>query len=294
MASTVPPDFPPIFLLPTHLDPATLHDLEEKIPSLTYDINEAEIILGNISKPERALFELRHRKVVTEPVSLTNATYARASKRRKLSHPLATRATEDTGLDDDNAHRVQVLAEERETHREEASSDADTVKVVKLSWLTDSLDNATLLPLAQYVLYEGRRVGAATRPGHGGSQILSRAVGDSPQPNRRLGSRPLERLHHQKQVKAHGLQHPPALVRHSTSEQEADNMMPPIPAFLHTTYSCERPTPVDPPNKSFIEELKKIRTTRLLIGDQIGVRAYSTAIASLSAYPYEVASRPGE
>ncbi|EGY23135.1 DNA polymerase lambda [Verticillium dahliae VdLs.17] len=68
--------------------------------------------------------------------------------------------------------------------------------------------------------------------------------------------------------------------------------MPPIPAFLRTTYSCQRPTPANPPNNEFVEALKEIRTTRKLLGDEIGVRAYSTAIATVAAYPYAISTSP--
>jgi DNA polymerase IV len=44
------------------------------------------------------------------------------------------------------------------------------------------------------------------------------------------------------------------------------------------------------PNDLFISELKKIKTARLLNGDEIGVRAYSTSIASLAAYPHTLTS----
>jgi DNA polymerase IV len=47
---------------------------------------------------------------------------------------------------------------------------------------------------------------------------------------------------------------------------------------------------MNPPNDPFIDQLKKIRTARILLGDEIGVRAYSTAIASLAAYPYTLTS----
>lgn len=85
----------------------------------------------------------------------------------------------------------------------------------------------------------------------------------------------------------------PTLNQESTSEHEDPSQMPPIPDYLHTTYSCQRPTPFDPPNKSFIEVLYKIRKLRQLKNDEIGVRAYSTSIASLSAYPYLI-SKPAE
>src|SRR5207247_2642231 len=85
----------------------------------------------------------------------------------------------------------------------------------------------------------------------------------------------------------------PSLLTQSTTEHDIDVNLPPIPEYLHTTYSCQRPTPVHPPNEAFIEQLTKIRTARTLTGDQIGVRAYSSAIATVAAYPYTISSAQG-
>ncbi|KAK4059823.1 hypothetical protein Purlil1_14325 [Purpureocillium lilacinum] len=105
--------------------------------------------------------------------------------------------------------------------------------------------------------------------------ILRRAAGDQRAAG---GGRP---------PSSHGHPHnPPSLVRQTTSEHDVP--LPPIPDYLHSTYSCQRPTPFNSLNGPFIEELKNIRTLRLLQGDQIGVRAYSTAVATLAAYPYEL------
>jgi len=43
-------------------------------------------------------------------------------------------------------------------------------------------------------------------------------------------------------------------------------------------------------NTPFIEALKKIRLNRTLISDDVGVRAYSTAIAAVCAYPHPITS----
>jgi DNA polymerase IV len=48
-------------------------------------------------------------------------------------------------------------------------------------------------------------------------------------------------------------------------------------------YACERSTPPNAPNKAFIDKLEKIKLARILTADEIGVRAYSTSIASLAA-----------
>ncbi|KAL8897472.1 MAG: hypothetical protein Q9207_007202 [Kuettlingeria erythrocarpa] len=87
---------------------------------------------------------------------------------------------------------------------------------------------------------------------------------------------------------------PPHLLHQTTSEYEegvADSL-PPMPDWVlqSKVYSCERSTPLSPPNDAFIAQLKEIRLARLLTDDEIGVRAYSTSIASLAAYPYGIRS----
>lgn len=256
--------FPTIFLLPAHLQPEQLLDLEEKIPSLTYDIREAEIVLGRVSRPERAQFELRRAKLDTEPVEHHETEAADAS-----GEPSPKRQRLITG----GAVEGNCVPK-----------DASTVKVLKLQWLTDSLEKDVVLPIDEYLVYEGTicaETGAsvASRVSPKGKGILERAgvaaANMSPRSSRRNGvgrdsqqSQPLR----------------PALLHESTSDHDAT--LPPIPAFLHTAYSCQRPTFVNPPNADFVEKLKQVRTLRLLQGDQIGVRAYSTSIATLAAYPF--------
>lgn len=99
-------------------------------------------------------------------------------------------------------------------------------------------------------------------------------------------------------------QHPPPsfvsktahLLQSTTSEYEGiDSDYPAPPAWVkkRVKYACQRFTPGDGPNEDFLDQLKKIRTARLLIGDEIGVRAYSTIIASIAAYPHKL-SHPRE
>ncbi|KAM0739210.1 hypothetical protein ACQRIT_006947 [Beauveria bassiana] len=90
-----------------------------------------------------------------------------------------------------------------------------------------------------------------------------------------LGERLTSQIEGGEKVEQHMTKYPPAgaiakpgLTRESTSEH--DIQLPLIPYHLHTTYSCQRPTPINPPNSSFIDELKSIRTIRLLQGDKIG------------------------
>lgn len=84
------------------------------------------------------------------------------------------------------------------------------------------------------------------------------------------------------------------LLQQSTSEHDEgiSSEMPEMPDWVKEgkIYACQRSTPPDPPNKGFIGQLRKIKLARLLTGDEIGVRAYSTSIAAIAAYPYVLRS----
>jgi len=87
-----------------------------------------------------------------------------------------------------------------------------------------------------------------------------------------------------------------SLAQQTTSEYGGeDTDIPPSPNWVKQgiKYACQRFTPEPTPNDDFIAQLKKIRTARTLVEDEIGVRAYSTIIASIAAYPYKL-SHPRE
>lgn len=96
---------------------------------------------------------------------------------------------------------------------------------------------------------------------------------------------------------------PPKLHRTTTSEFENldSRSLPEPPQWVreHNMYACLRNTPASPCNSAFLKQLYKIKECRILTLDEIGVRAYSTAIASIAAYPYilqshgEVSRLPG-
>jgi DNA polymerase IV len=90
--------------------------------------------------------------------------------------------------------------------------------------------------------------------------------------------------------------HTAHLLQTTTSEYEGiDSEFPQPPDWVkkHVKYACQRFTPANGPNEDFLEQLKRIRTARTLIDDEIGVRAYSTIIASIAAYPHKL-SHPRE
>lgn len=302
------PELPRIFLLPTHLQEDERHKLEERIPTLTRDCQEAAIIVGKISRPERALFELRRLRLATEPVDYAGAGQgAERSSRRERENDAQEPPSKRPRLSGSEALKPQ--------NGTDGGIALDVLRlpgdvlVLKLAWLLDSLDKDVALPVDDYLLYQGRRLPSQpkkditpkTSPsrqrfkGHSrASAVLARAAEDqqgthtsphSPQAARRRTDSPSTPSGRKRAE-------PPTLYRETTSEHDVP--LPPIPDFLHTSYSCQRPSPVNPPNAAFIKELQAVRTLRLLQGDRIGVRAYSTSIAALAAYPFLIQRPQGK
>jgi DNA polymerase IV len=318
--------FPTIYLLPTHFDSDDLAKLESQIPTLTYDINEAEVVLGKVARKPRAIFELRSRKLLTEEVQPkvsdpvdSQSTSQPPAKRRKLlaSAPAGLISDESTasGADSDKdnpnggAQSGIVKTPSRTKTSQESVNGAEKAKpageednvvvnVVRLPWFTDSLAKGEVLPIDDYLVYQGRKKEGKPpepTPPHtlNAEDILRRAREDE------NGSRPASQKPHF--GRASTTHHPrsthrkrPHFVQETTSEHEISQHLPPIPDYLHTDYSCQRPTPLTGPNDAFVEQLKKMRTIRTLEGDEVGVRAYSTSIAAVAAYPYPLLSPAGK
>ncbi|KAM3439776.1 hypothetical protein MY4824_002539 [Beauveria thailandica] len=251
---------PIIFLLQTNLKPTELHELEKSIPTLTYDVHEAEVVLGKVSHKQRAQFELRRLKVYTDSIEAGAVGHnsaedggpaGRYPKRQKLELPASS-----------------------------SKADSSIVRVLHLSWLTESLEKRELLPMSSYIVYEGRKRAHSTstlvnRQVDSGNTTTSGILERVADEKSGLGDRLTSQIEGGGKVEQHMTKYPPAgaiakpgLTRESTSEH--DIQLPLIPDHLHTTYSCQRPTPINPPNSSFIDELKSIRTIRLLQGDKIG------------------------
>lgn len=202
------------------------------------------------------------------------------------------------------------------------------IMVLKLEWLENSLQDQSLCSVVPYIVYTGRvtenppRENALSlavtqsaqasripcslpkaRPPSNlndnlpdSSSMLSRAQADSfstPRKGQPLAVQPRRRFGDKS---AHPLtqKFAPKLVRTTTSEFEdtASHPLPEPPEWVknNVIYSCLRLTPLHPVNASFLSQLYKIKEARLLTLDEIGVRAYSTSIAALAAYPYHLRS----
>lgn len=250
---------PPIFVLPAHLAVDDLHELEDKITEhggeITYNISEASLVIGKVGTKRRAVMELRSRSLHTDDVTPEPEPPA---KRRKMEN-----------------ESFSVADLQR-----------DTIKVIKMEWLDESSNAGRLLPLWNHLVYEGKPVpgdpsssvsGPKSRLTSGQS-ILERAKADA-YPGT-ASSTEKTRWAHRKT----------ALLQQNTSEYEGEpaSDIPPPPewAARGIKYACQRSTPANSPNAAFIQQLKSIRLTRTLNGDEVGVRAYSTSIAAIAAYPH--------
>ncbi|KAH0566131.1 hypothetical protein GP486_000461 [Trichoglossum hirsutum] len=337
-------NLPPVFVLPTHLTPPELHVLEEKIARLgaplTHDVAEAKIVIGKVETKRRAEFELRCRRLWTDDI--TKQVPARdvnplPKKRRKLEAPqditqkTVIRIDDSTESEDESQQFRQNSGVPEQEPILEVSGVRDSVKVLTLKWLNDSLEAGEALPMCRYTVYEGRpkerpagsgtpaqvvdsnvartsssptgsRIVPYSRDDRAGP-ILERAKADT----RSSGRHPRSAtglFASKSHPRAHTRYGPPArnermtgspkLLRRTTSEHDESLIsdLPEMPSWVkeNKKYACERLTPINPPNIAFIDQLKKIRLSRVLTIDEVGVRAYSTSIASLAAYPYPLTS----
>ncbi|KAI9713629.1 MAG: hypothetical protein M1812_006601 [Candelaria pacifica] len=136
--------------------------------------------------------------------------------------------------------------------------------------------------------------------------ILERAKGEAASTNQKSGaSRYVSAAKAQKalgnpssmsssQGSSQTMTRPTQLLHQTTSEHDegVSGSLPEMPVWVTEgkKYACERVTLKQSPNERFIDLLKKIRLARLLTADEIGVRAYSTSIAALAAYPRALTS----
>lgn len=307
---------PPTFILPTHLTLEKLHEVEESLiecgGKLTYDIAEASLILGKIGQKKRASLELRSHGIWTEENS-----EPRKSSNKPERPPAKRRKTENTSSAVHIGAEVIDLSTESEGEEDggkswhgpsrhavpSVSAGSNTVTVLNLDWLNQSIKAGKALHHGPFMVYRGTKSvtgsqipSAKTRVERLPSQILERAKSDALQkpPSVSPGQFHVRRSKEPPDGTP-SQRHPPTLYRQTTSEHDESVTVPPQPDWVRdqVPYACMRSAPLHPPNEDFISQLVKIRQIRELTLDQIGVRAYSTSIAALAAYPY-IIQRPSE
>ncbi|CAG7929489.1 unnamed protein product [Penicillium olsonii] len=306
---------PPIYVLPTHLSLEILDEVEGQVldngGNLTYDVSEAELVLGKVNRAKRAALELRSRGIWTEDLSLAltpaSQTHARTAqppiKRRRItvSKEVQSVPTEIIDLSTESENEEDGVTSLHNPSKHLIKTDPDkSITVLKLEWLEASIQAGKCLPSTPFTVYRGRKIPSPTTPkvekvqlDTKSTQIIQRAKQDasqksptiSSQGNTRRSKEPLDAS--QRSI--------PKLHRETTSENEETNPLPPQPEWVRdqVLLACLRSTPLHPPNEDFISQLIKIRRIRELTLDQIGVRAYSTSIASVASYPHRI-RRPSE
>jgi len=213
---------------------------------------------------------------------------------RQSSRTPASKISPGTALSESPQRDLGSSATSIDSHSEIR---ADTVKVLNLAWYYESKKAGVLLPVDKYLVYEGRKSPGQKAPAQQHkptevprpADIVNRAQEDAPiqsmQPKhgRRYGKILSTKPHSEPRSR-------PKLLPETTSEHDVINHLPPIPPYLHSRYSCQRPTHLHPPNEEFINLLKSIKKARTLTSDEISVRAYSSAIGTLASYPYTLTS----
>ncbi|KAG6016977.1 hypothetical protein E4U43_002616 [Claviceps pusilla] len=274
--------FPRMYLLTTHLEVEEYSLLRRLLPCLEDDVNKADILVGRIANRKRAEFELRRQKLDIRPLDQRYGVHEK-------SRGEVIQASEN------NTGSLEILRSKAGGNEKIGAGNNTNglVRVVKLSWLTDSLAQQRVLPYDTYILFQGINLGKEGRSWHENSmdhtQSNSRRVERAGEDRSLSSSNNFSHLVTRRGAgQGTALLNYPSLLQRTMSEHEDTTVNIIIPDCLRTPYSCQRPTPLDPPNREFVQELRRIRTFRLLQGDRIGVRAYSTSIATLSAYPYAI------
>ncbi|KAI2720106.1 hypothetical protein CBS147318_3412 [Penicillium roqueforti] len=313
---------PPIFILPMHLSLEELDEIEGRLIDyggrLTYDIAEAGLVLGKVGRVKRAALELRTRGVWTEelipsstPKSIGGGGEPPLKRRRTDQYDgindvpveiidLSTESEGEDGATNQHDPSKQQIAEKK------AEAIENSITVLKLEWLDTSITSGRCVSQDPFVVYRGRKIPSPPTTvsenkqdllKQKSNQIIQRAKEDAGVPTPRAP--PPDHIHarRSKEPPDRSSQHPrPTLYRKTTSEHEMDESNAPSqPDWVRdqVIFACLRSAPLHPPNEDFILQLVKIRRIRELTIDKIGVRAYSTAIAALAAYPYPI-QRPSE
>ncbi|KAJ5919431.1 hypothetical protein N7466_010374 [Penicillium verhagenii] len=308
---------PATFILPTHMTLEELHQSEDRLlkhgGNLTYDIAEAALILGRVDHKKRAMLELRSRGIWTEEntaiakakPNLPEVAVEPALKRQKNTRGKFSVCAVTEIVDLCNESDEEKGSSKTSQHVAPAVDDsAWRIEVIKLDWLDRSIEAGESLPRDSFLVYRGWKQSSApsailaATPALIPKQIIQRAREDGtswrcPVPP------PAEPFHGRRSNWSTGddssQRNPPVLYRQSTSEHDETITLPPQPEWVRdqVLYACMRSAPLRPPNEDFIAQLVNIRRIRELTLDEIGVRAYSTSIAAVAAYPYRI-KRPSE
>ncbi|KAF3214173.1 hypothetical protein TWF679_005039 [Orbilia oligospora] len=272
-----PTNLPNIYILPTRLNDSQRADIVSNIRSKHYTVVEspkdAIIFIGDVLGSKRALLELRFLGLNTTDATTIKAP-AKGTKILKVAKLewYAKVIVEGIDADIDDYIIYNGIYPAKSPFNNQPSNTV-TPKKRSASPPTLAEKQAEERSRSESIL---RRAMAATHQAAPGTRHL-RHKGPSQDSH---PSQPFKR--------------PKLISQQSTdSQEEAERVasnLPPLPQWVikKQKFSCTRSTPADPPNQDFLDALFKIRLNRILISDEIGVRAYSTSIASIAAFPHKI------
>lgn len=203
------------------------------------------------------------------------------------------------------------------------SSSIQRIVIIKIQWLAATVAAHQILPIEPFVLLDDSKasMSSAASPqafsdekgiephkrkySDGTTSIIERAKSDFKPASSRYKRRDRIAQSAESDIKGKSFSSTPLMgpfdkrpthLLHETTSEHDDNAshapLPSMPSWVlqNEIYSCSRSTPLNSANGHFISLLKQIRLARQLTLDEIGVRAYSTSIASLAAYPHPLTS----
>lgn len=301
-----------------------MHEAEDLISEhkgqLSYEPTEAKIFLGRLTQKKRAAFELRKRGVWTTECSVPTLHTSRKRK-READASQRTAVNSDTESEDE---AIQPAVSSLESFEDFVPCLGHCVVVLKLSWLKESIKSGILAPYQPFLIYYGRvrekltdivtvdqarkdsvtyiKLSPTNDESMNGATKKASAT-DKPPSSLPVMKYSPRRFRDQKHNLQRTLPSHPGLHRATTSEHDfltavksTKPTSPPTPPAWQTephprpNYACLRSTWMDAVNSQFLSHLFKIKESRILTLDEIGVRAYSTAIASISAYSHVISS----
>ncbi|KAF3933204.1 hypothetical protein ABW20_dc0104854 [Dactylellina cionopaga] len=271
-------NLPSIYVLPTRLDDKQRTDINSKLKSKGYRIasspHDASIFVGDVLGAKRAALELRFLGLNTTDATAAKAVSASTKILQVLKFAWYKKAIIENG---------DVNVDDFIIYRGLYNSSNDTTTVPSAPPITPQKRSSSPTSPADQQSQDVarresimRRAMAVTHPTIPGTRHLRH----NPTLSQPSSSQTFKR--------------PKLLSQESTeSHEEAELLaanLPQTPQWVldKQKYSCTRSTPAATHNKDFLDALFKIRLNRLMISDDVGVRAYSTAIASISALPYEI------
>lgn len=168
---------PPIFVSSSFFETEDLHELEEELThagaALTYDVQEAGIIISKATKAKRITFDLRAKGLLTKeaPASSINSDAASTStptrKRTqngslKSGNSMSGSTVDDSATESESEEQSESgkkLVGKTPSHASHgnASSLQGIVTVVSVKWFEDS-KKLGLQPLDSYTTYRGQRI----------------------------------------------------------------------------------------------------------------------------------------